>query len=142
MAEFFAFCFFVPGKPFGKERPRVARVGAYSRVYTPAKTVAYEGVVRDSAQVAMNRTLLMEGPLWVRLRIRMPIPESWPVKKKQQAKDHTMWAPVKPDIDNVEKSILDGMEGVVYKNDCQVVSVTKQKYYANPPGVDVEVGIM
>ncbi|WP_268602553.1 RusA family crossover junction endodeoxyribonuclease, partial [Escherichia coli] len=46
---------------------------------------------------------------------------------------------VKPDSDNVEKAIKDGCNGVVYRDDVQVVDDGKTKVYGAELGVTVEV---
>ena len=45
----------------------------------------------------------------------------------------------KTDIDNLAKSLLDGMNGVVFKDDSQIVSLHCTKVYASEPGVDIMV---
>ena len=45
----------------------------------------------------------------------------------------------KPDIDNVIKAILDGLNEVAYKDDAQVVNVSASKYYSDEPRVEVIV---
>lgn len=37
--------FVVPGSPQGKGRPRIGRVAGHARMFTPPKTVAYEGSI-------------------------------------------------------------------------------------------------
>ena len=54
MADFRPIVFTVPGEPQGKGRPRIGRVGQHARMFTPAKTVAYEGLVALAAQEAMQ----------------------------------------------------------------------------------------
>ncbi|WP_049288852.1 RusA family crossover junction endodeoxyribonuclease, partial [Pseudomonas aeruginosa] len=44
--------FTVPGEPVGKGRPRIGRVGAHARMFTPAKTANYEGLIAHSGQQA------------------------------------------------------------------------------------------
>lgn len=39
--------------------------------------------------------------------------------------------PIVPDIDNLAKFVLDGLTGIVYKDDCQVVSLTILKLRDN-----------
>lgn len=46
---------------------------------------------------------------------------------------------VKPDSDNAEKAIKDGCNGVVYRDDVQVVKDSKEKVYGPVPGVTVVV---
>ena len=41
----------------------------------------------------------------------------------------------KPDLDNIAKGILDAMNGIIYKDDVQVVRLSLQKHYSTEPGV-------
>ncbi|SCU95566.1 conserved hypothetical protein [Cupriavidus necator] len=45
----------------------------------------------------------------------------------------------KPDADNVLKAVKDGMNGVVWVDDCQAVEYRISKKYGTSPGVYVEV---
>lgn len=131
--------FVVPGQPVAKGRPKVDTRGKFARVYTPEKTANYEGLVAHSAQAAMNGRSLISGPVAVDLDIRVSIPDSWSQKRKGLAQRGELAATKKPDIDNVEKAIFDGLNGVVWKDDVQAVQVTKRKRYADVPGVVVIV---
>lgn len=131
--------FTIPGAPVGKGRPRIGRVGAHARMFTPAKTVSYEATVALAAQQAMQGRELLQGALSVHLLIGCPIPASWSQKKQAQAKAGELHPTTKPDIDNVEKAIFDAMNGVVWRDDVQVVRVSKAKAYAATPGVHVAV---
>lgn len=131
--------FIVPGQPQGKGRPRVGKVGAHARMYTPAKTAAYEGLIAHAAQQAMEGRELIEGPVAVTLDVRCQVPASWSKTKKAQALNGVVHPTTKPDIDNVEKAVFDGLNGVAWRDDVQVVQVTKRKRYAALPGVYVEI---
>ena len=41
--------FVVPGEPQGKGRARVGKINGHARMFTPAKTVAYEGLIALAA---------------------------------------------------------------------------------------------
>lgn len=131
--------FVVPGQPIAKGRPKVDARGKFARVYTPEKTVNYEGLVAHSAQTAMNGRQLISGPVAVELDIRISIPASWSGKRKGMAQRGEIAATKRPDADNVEKAVFDGMNGVVWVDDVQVVQVSKRKRYADVPGVVVIV---
>ena len=131
--------FTVPGAPYGKGRPRIGKVGNHARMFTPEKTVNYEGLVAHSAKVAMAGMALMDGPTSVHLDIVCQVPASWSQKKRSQALAGTVYPTTKPDIDNVEKAIFDGLNGVVWRDDVQVVEVHKRKRYGDTPGVSVTV---
>jgi len=132
--------FTVPGAPIGKGRPRVTtRGGKFASMYTPEKTVNYEGLVAHSAKVAMAGAPLIDGPASVRMEIVCKIPSSWSQKKRSAAIAGQVHPTTKPDIDNVEKAIFDGLNGVVWRDDVQVVEVAKRKRYGDTPGVKVTI---
>lgn len=131
--------FTVPGQPVGKGRPRIGKVGAHSRMFTPAKTVSYEGTVATFAHQAMAGIALLEGPLEVGMDIVLQIPASWSGKQQHRAEIGQILPTTKPDIDNVEKAIFDALNGVVWRDDVQVVRVVKAKRYGRAPGVSVTV---
>lgn len=132
--------FTVPGVPVGKGRPRVTtRGGKFASMYTPEKTANYEGLVAHSGKVAMAGMPLIDGPASVHLDIVCQVPASWSQKKRVQALAGTVYPTTKPDIDNVEKAIFDGLNGVVWRDDVQVVEVRKRKRYGDTPGVLVTI---
>ena len=53
--------FHIPGQPVGKGRPRIGKVGAHARMFTPAKTVNYESTVALFAAQAMAGRALLTG---------------------------------------------------------------------------------
>lgn len=131
--------FTVPGEPQGKGRPRIGKVGTHARMFTPAKTVAFEGLVAHAAQQVMAGSALLEGPCRVELDILCSVPASWSKKKHSQALDGILRPTKKPDADNVLKAVCDGINGVVWKDDVQVVDVTLRKMYAATPCLRVKV---
>jgi Holliday junction resolvase RusA-like endonuclease len=131
--------FIVPGDPVAKGRPRVDSRGKFVRVYTPEKTVNYEGLVAHTAQSEMGDQPLFAGAVSVEMDIRLSIPSSWSQKKQALAVNGGIEPTKKPDIDNVEKIIFDGLNGVVWVDDVQVVGVKKRKRYSTIPGVWVKI---
>ena len=104
--------FTVPGPVVGKGRPRVSTIAGHARMYTPAKTLAYEGLVAQIAQAAMAGQPLIDGPVRIELLIRCAVPASWSQKKQRMALAGEL-IPPPPDADNVVKAICDGLNGVV-----------------------------
>lgn len=131
--------FHIDAEPVPKGRPKFSKVGGFMRAYTPKATSDYESIVRATAQQAMGSTDPLETPVGVYLYIRLPIPQSHS-KKRQEACLSGLEKPIKkPDIDNLAKSVLDGMNGIVWRDDSQIVSLHVTKVYASGSGVDVLV---
>jgi Holliday junction resolvase RusA-like endonuclease len=131
--------FHVPGAVVGKMRARIGKVGSHARMFTPEKTVNYEVSVRYQAADAMLCHPLFEGPVQVNLLIGVQIPASWSKKKQAQALAGTVLPTSKPDLDNSIKSVFDAMNGVVYRDDAQVVTTVTKKRYREAPGLWVTV---
>lgn len=116
--------FTVYGPPVGKQRPRFAG----GRVYTPQETLNYEASVRMAAMAAARRK------------------RSWSVQSTYTVLLRAFFKNnVRPDIDNVLKSVLDGMQpaskqplDVVYDSDKRVIA-TCATVHLGDPRVEVTV---
>jgi Holliday junction resolvase RusA-like endonuclease len=51
--------------------------------------------------------------------------------------DNKIYPTIKPDTDNIAKSILDSLNGIAYKDDKQAVKLTVEKRYDEIPSVSV-----
>lgn len=71
-----------------------------------------------------------EGPLHLDITFFMGMPKY--TKSKWQQLCHT-YHNIKPDIDNLEKFLLDICNNILIKDDCQIASVTKRKLYDYEP---------
>ncbi|MGR9586758.1 RusA family crossover junction endodeoxyribonuclease [Pandoraea sputorum] len=131
--------FVVEGKPEPKGRPRFCSINGKTRSYSPGKTVEYEARVATAAALAMMALggSVFCGPVLLEVGIHLPIPASWSKKRKGRAAIGEIAATKKPDADNVLKSIKDGMNGVVYEDDNQVIDIRLHKRYSHTPRVTV-----
>ena len=133
----FMVTFKVDANPVGKQRARYVKRGNFVQAYTPEKTRTYETLIRDAALEAMGASEPLETPVTLYLYIRVPIPKSYS-KKKLEACLNGMDQPIKkPDASNILKSVEDGMNGIVYKDDSQIINLHVTKVYSTLAGVDV-----
>ena len=131
--------FVVPGEPQGKGRARVGTIGGHARMFTPAKTVAYEGLITHAAQLAMRGAAPLDGDCRLEVDIVCSVPASWSGKKRTQALAGGIRPAKKPDADNIVKAVCDGMNGVVWRDDVQAVEGSWRKVYGETPGLRVRV---
>ncbi len=135
----FVVTFSVECLPIPKGRPRFKRAGKFIQTYTPKKTLDFEELLRSRAVEAMGDSEPLDSPLEAFFYIRLPVPQSYS-KKRSKACLEGLESPIKrPDIDNYAKSILDAMNGVIFKDDSQVISLHITKRYDLTPGVDMMV---
>lgn len=108
-------------------------------MFTPAKTVAYEGLIALAAHQAAKAGAweCTERAVALELTITFAIPASWSAKKRAAAVGQ--WCCKKPDIDNIIKSVADGCNGVLWRDDQQIARVTATKTWHEQPGVLVSV---
>lgn len=118
--------FFVKGRPvpqgsltFMRGRPihaRAADLAAWradiARLATGAGYRPIQGGVKVSCQFVYNRP-------------------------KSAATRGMPW--VKPDLDKLVRAVLDGLTGVAYDDDCQVVLISASKVYGAVQGVWIEI---
>lgn len=125
-------------EPSPKERPRATVVGGHARIYTPKTTEAYEKKIRD-AWIKANGSTPMEGQLLAKIFYGFPIPKSMPKKKIPDMLARIIRPAVKPDLDNLDKAVMDALNKVAYKDDSQIVAKVSKKHYAEIPSVTVVI---
>ncbi len=95
------FEFFIAGRPVPKQRTKYS--SKTGRFYTPKETVIYENYVKEITKDYI--VLPLVGPVKVEMIMYFNASSK------------------RPDIDNVIKSVLDGMTGAAYTDDSQIMEV-------------------
>jgi len=126
----------IPGKPLGKQRPRVLKNGI---TYTPKETINYETFIKELYVTEYRLAKPMDGPLKMRIVAYFPIPQSASNVKKADMEHGFIRPAKKPDVDNIVKIISDALNGIAYFDDKQIVSCMVEKYYSSVPRVQVEI---
>lgn len=135
----FQVMFTVEGTPIGKGRPKFARRGNFVSTYTPTKTRDYETLIADAAQKAMGSSEPLKTPVAAYIYITVPIPASYSKKRSEACLSGLERPCKKPDADNILKAYFDAMNGIVYEDDSQIVSIHATKRYGTVGMVEVLV---
>lgn len=136
--------FVVPGEPRGKQRPRVTKTG---HAYTPSETVNYEKLVKacfwkeanKTGDPEGNRFRMTKGAVALNITAYYGIPKRASKERRKAMVNNDELPTKKPDLDNVVKIIMDGLNGQAYEDDKQVISLISDKHWADEPCVIVEV---
>ena len=130
--------FKIPGKAQAKQRPRIGRSGV---VYTPKETLVYENYVKMcySDYARQFEWLPYENQVKAEIDVLVAVPKSDSKAKKKAKIEGVIRPTVKPDCDNLAKSILDSLNGLAYQDDKQVVELIVKKYYAENAEVRVRL---
>jgi len=117
------------GTPQGKGRARAFIRGGQVGHYTPQKTRSYESLIFGAAIDAMSGRPPFEDAVSMTLRAIYPVPTSWSERKRQKAITGEIKPTKKPDLDNVAKAWSDALNGVVFKDDSQIILYSLEKRY-------------
>ena len=130
--------FVVPGEPVGKGRPRFVR--QTGRAYTPQRTADYEKLVRQSYKQQVKLEPFEKGvPLSLHVDVYQQIPKSASKRKQEAMIGRKILPTKKPDCSNILKSIEDGLNGVAYADDSQIVRVSVAKFFSETPEAVVTI---
>src|SRR4030042_767924 len=133
--------FTVPAVPVAEPRQRHAiSKGGFITNYTPAA----HPVNQFKAAVGFASKQVYSGPvldcaLSVDIVAVFPRPKSMVKKNKPMNRE---WKKSKPDIDNIEKSVFDALNGVLWRDDSLVCSGSTMKFIASgeeQPHVEIRV---
>lgn len=122
--------FTVPGEVKGKQRPKFARMGKFVSTYTPEQTVNYEAWIRQCFISKYPKWIPTEKPLIMHIRAFFIRPKS---NKKPQP------ITVRLDADNIGKVICDGLNGIAYRDDKQIVGLTINKIWGDIARVEIQI---
>jgi len=127
----------IPGNPIAKARPKFCVRGKHAVAYDPQKQLCDERKAELSFLVKQDSPDDFEGyfslPLRVALSFLMPVAETGSAALKNAKKWHFELPSHKPDIDNLIKLVLDLCNGILWRDDAQIVELHAfQKYSENP----------
>lgn len=142
---------FIPGKPVPKGRPRARAVSPkaggkpWVQVYTDAATATWEDLVAMHAKAQILRiprsddgdiTLPFDSRILATIRFNLERPKSLPRHVEFPMRSRS-------DIDNLVKSVLDGLQKArIIENDNIVTDLVAQKRFvdaSHPLGVEVDL---
>ena len=127
-----SYTFCIPGEPVGKGRPRFDMRSGHA--YTPAKTRTYEELVRWSYRGGPFFT----GAVRMKVTAYLKVPQH--LTQARLASIENGETPTKkPDADNILKAVADALNGLAYKDDSQITTVTVYKRWSVDPRVDVQI---
>lgn len=125
-----SYLFEIPGEPFAKQRHRT-NFKTHTEYNTP-KNEQYENLVKTCFAQKYPTESPSDDWVIVLVLALYPVPASWTKKKKILA-DKTCIFPRKHDWDNIGKIVCDGLNGVAWHDDKQIVDGHVFKRFADRP---------
>lgn len=126
----------VEGKPIPKARPRMS---GYGHAYTPQRTKGRENVIAFAwiQKFGFTKT---ERPVRLSVKYTFTVPKSWSKARRDEAMQREVPHTGRPDLDNLNKAVLDALNGIAYVDDSQVVVYgNMSKVYGAEDKTEIEV---
>jgi len=120
----------IPGKPIAKARPRFARRGKFVTTYNDQETEESKFLWEVKQQLDIKKPY--ECPISVEVGFYFDRPKSQfgTGKNAGVIKGSAPFYHIKrPDLDNLEKFVLDCLNGYVWRDDSQIFNIESQKLY-------------
>ena len=123
--------------PRAKGRPRFRRFGKFVTTYSSPKDLEYEKEIKNSfiKRFKNKIDIYKNCPLEVEMKFYLPIPKS--ISKIRQKLLNGCNSIKKPDVDNLSKGVLDGLNTVAYRDDSLIFRITSEKLLSKTPRTEV-----
>lgn len=128
-----------PLEPKPKLRPRFHIYRGRILTQTPLETKVFENYLADWYPYHNGIKYEKGVPLEVKIIFGMPIPKSFSKKRRQQAIAGEIQHTVKPDVDNLTKSVLDALNEIAWHDDSQIIRIDAFKRYAEEPHISLTI---
>lgn len=139
--------------PVEQARPRATIVKVYDnakrrfknsvRMYDPKKVVEFKALLKMLAiqEKRIKKYQLIENgkPLHVSVIFYRPIQKSFSKVEKIRRILGKVFPTVKPDLDNYIKSTFDALNGVLWHDDNNIVSIHAMKMYSDKPRIEIVI---
>lgn len=126
----------IHGDPLAKARAKALRVGNKSWKYDPQKNEAQSLSWKIKHQA---NCLPLFGPIVIELRFYFKPCDSDSISQRNAKlhglEEHTQ----KPDLDNLEKFVLDCSNKILFEDDSQIVSLTSSKFWSENPRTEINI---
>jgi len=132
--------FKVDAVPVAQPRQRHAMIAGHISNYTPSKhpVNSFKASVAYSAKKEYSGPVL-DCPIEVEIVAIFPRPKGMMYKTKPMPREYKT---TKPDVDNIQKSVYDALNNVLWRDDCLICSsVTKKMIASGDEGASVIITV-
>lgn len=136
--------FFAEGIPKGQPRPKAFARNGHAAVYDPGTAEGWKDCIRSAAR-RHRPAQPLQGPIRMSMQFFMPRPKAHYRTGKHAGvlrEDAPHWHIAKPDLDNLQKAVLDALKDIgMFADDAQwcVSGAITKTYASDRHGVMVEI---
>ena len=135
------------GEPKPKQSARFYHAGAFVKSYQTADVKANESNIKMQVISQLPADFLVTArPIKVTKLHYVFSPPKKTTKRDMKAIEagELVYKATKPDLtDNLNKGVFDALQGIIYTNDSQIISMDDvKKIYGHRPRIDIELEIL
>lgn len=127
-------------EPVQQARPRATTRnirGKHARLYDPPKGKSFKAQLQYLAKA--KRIKRFDESIEVSIQFYRKVQGSVSLVEHNRRVSGAHRPVVKPDVDNYIKATLDALNGIIWKDDAQIVTLHAAKYYSDHPRIEMEV---
>lgn len=134
--------FEILGIPFSKQSARFFSKKGKIFSYQSKKVIMKENAIK---MIVINQLpdgfIPYDSPIHIKCKYVFPIPNNFSKnKRKQLLEGKRFWKATRPDIDsNLNKGLVDALEGILFINDSRIVKIEAEKFYGEIPKIIIEI---
>jgi Holliday junction resolvase RusA-like endonuclease len=133
-----------PGEPKAIQSARFCRIGNYIKSYQPKEVTSWKAYIRLLALEQLTKTssfVTLEGGIFLIIDFVFSPLKNWPKYRMEQLNNGIrFYKTTRPDLaDNLCKGLIDALNGLVWKDDAQIVKVESRKYFGIKPHIKLVV---
>lgn len=128
----------IPIRPMPKQSVRFNKKTGHT--YQPPSVVKYVETLRAAISEVWEYKVT-DLPLSIEVEFSFRTPKSFPGWRRTLIDGEPEPRPVRPDIDNLTKPLLDAMSGIIYEDDAQVYHLSAKKQTATNDGISIVIAV-
>ncbi len=136
----------LPGNPIPKARPKFCVRGRHAMAYDSQAKIMTEKRAELCYLAKQDQPDDLEAyfshPLSVRLWFHMPVTVSSSAAQKNAKLNGLVMPSIKPDIDNLVKTIFDISNDCLWRDDSQIVELHATQQYSETPCTVIEIKVI
>ncbi|PCR98654.1 hypothetical protein RT41_GL001394 [Lactococcus fujiensis JCM 16395] len=122
-------------------RPKFSTRGGFVKAYMPKAYMDWKKQFLLAWSTYRAEKIEKGKPLFIKVNFYIKPPKNIAIAKKNSLAlfNETMPIIVKPDIDNLQKSVLDALNSYAWNDDNQISDIYAKKRYSLKPRIEIEI---
>ena len=133
--------FEVEGKPKSKRTGTISTKGRFAKLIKNPETATFENLIKILFSSKHMSHATTEKPVKIEIKAFFRPPNNFSKKKMQLIQGDEYPICKKPDCSNIIKVVEDGLNGIAFYDDKQIIDTSCRKFYSNRERTEIIITI-